>query len=221
MRIVKTQTSDGYHFSGLLSEAKDSKKIIIHIHGMAGSIVLEEYYEYMHDYYPKNGYSFLAGEHRGTGTMTGFIHEPEDIMGGNAFEKFEDCIYDIQAWVDLAKENGYEEIWLQGHSLGPSKIAYYINQKGDESIKGLIFLSPADMIGLVHDEAGQKDHDILLPEAKKLVNDGRGQTILSHTLWEFDLLSAETYLSLFGDNAKTGIFNYANDSFLSNNRDKR
>ena len=95
MKIVKTKTSDGYHFKGLLSEAENSKKIIINIHGMAGSVLLNEFYPPMHNKYPKAGYSFLACEHRGTGTITEFNHAPSiDGICGNAFEKFEDCIYD-------------------------------------------------------------------------------------------------------------------------------
>jgi pimeloyl-ACP methyl ester carboxylesterase len=212
MKIVTTKTSDGFNFKGLLSEAKDSKKIIIHIHGMAGSTLLNEYYINMHEYYPENGISFLAGENRGTGTITEFVRDSGDGMVGNAFEKFEDCIFDIQAWIDFAKSLGYEEIWLQGHSLGPSKIAYYISQKRDPAIKGLIFISPSDMIGLVHDSEGEKDHDIMLPEAKRLVSEGKGNSLIDHKLWGGELLSANTYLNFFDDGAKTAIFNYVNDA---------
>lgn len=44
MKIIKIKTSDGFNFKGLLSEAKGSKKIIIHIHGMAGSVLLNEFH---------------------------------------------------------------------------------------------------------------------------------------------------------------------------------
>jgi pimeloyl-ACP methyl ester carboxylesterase len=212
MKIVKTKTSDGFHFKGLLSEAKDSKKIIIHIHGMAGGVLLNEYYTDMHEYYPANGVSFLAGENRGTGTITEFVRDSSDGMVGNAFEKFENCVLDIQAWVDFARQLGYEGVWLQGHSLAPSKITYYINQTLDHGIKGLIFISPSDMLGLVHDSEGKKDHDIMLPEAKRLVSEGKGTRLIDHKLWGGDLLSANTYLNFFDEGANTGIFNYANDS---------
>lgn len=212
MQIVKSITSDGFQFNGLLSESRNSKKIIIHIHGMAGSILLEEYYPYMHEYYPENGYSFLAGEHRGTGMVTDFIKDDPDSIRGNAFERFEDCVYDIQAWIDFARNKGYEEIWLQAHSLGPSKISYFISQTKNHGIKGLIFISPADMLGLVHDIEGQKDHDKMLPEAKRLISEGKGNTLLEHKLWGNNILSAETYQNFFGENANDAIFNYANES---------
>jgi len=212
MKIIKTKTSDGFQFDGLLSEAETSEKIIIHIHGMAGSILLEEYYIHMHEYYPSNGYSFLAGEHRGTGMVTDFAKNDPDSIRGNAFEKFEDCVLDIQSWIDYAKSLGYEEIWLQGHSLGTSKVTYYVNQVKDHGVAGLILLSPSDMIGLVHDPEGQKDHDILFPEATKLVSEGKGQELLSRKLWGYNMLSASTYLNFFGDNARGAIFNYGDES---------
>lgn len=208
MRIVKTKTSDGFQFSGLFSEAKNSKKIIIHIHGMAGTPLINNYYQEMHDEYSKNGYSFLVGEHRGSGTATEFVTDDGVKVVGNAFEKFEDCVFDIQAWVKFAIKKGYREIWIQSHSLGPSKVAYYMNTEKPKNIKGLIWLSPSDMIGLVHDPEGEKDHKRLLPEAKKLVKQNKGKNILSHGLWGSVLLSANTYLNFFGKKTKTAIFNY-------------
>lgn len=208
MKIVRTKTSDGFQLSALFSEAKNSKKAIIHIHGMAETPMINNYYQAMHDGYSKAGYSFLVAEHRGTGTATEFNTDDGIKIVGNAYEKFEDCVFDIQAWIDFISRKGYEEIWIQSHSLGPSKVAYYVNTKKPKNITGLIFLSPADMIGLVHCPDGIKDHKKLLPEAKKLVGQHKGNIILSHKLWGAEILSASTYLNLFGNGAKTAIFNY-------------
>lgn len=122
-------------------------------------------------------------------------------------------VYDIEAWVKKAQELGYTTIWLQGHSLGCSKIVYYLDQKDSRDIDGIILLSPADMIGLVHDPVGQKDHDVLYPEAKELVRTGKGEQLLSHLLWESIKLSATTYLNMFDDNSNSKIFCYADPKF--------
>lgn len=215
MKIIETKTSDGITFNGLFSEpTSKSKKIIIHIHGMAGSVLLEKYYPIMHEQYPQSGFAFLVGENRGTGTMTEFVSDDTSgfILAGNALEKFEDCIYDIQGWIDYALSLGYEEIWLQSHSLGTSKVAYYMDKVKLTNIAGLIFLSPADMIGLVHDALGQKDHDILLPEANKLVSEEKGNQLLTNKLWGAEYLSAGTYLNMFDKNANTAIFNYGDEN---------
>lgn len=213
MQIVQTRTASGLRYHGLLSEPADStKKIIIHIHGMAGTLFQENYYPTMHSYYPTHGISFLTVEHRGTGTITEFDLNGGTKVIGNAYELFEDCIEDIKAWVDYAASLGYSEIWLQGHSLGTSKVAYYTKQTKDERIAGLILLSPSDMVGLVHDELGQKDHDLLYPEAKQLVQSGKGDALLSNKLWGSVTISAQTYLNFFEDSSQDAIFNYANES---------
>ena len=209
MKFIKTKTSDGITFHGLFSESNTKDKIIINVFGMAGNIYLNSYYPFMHEEYPKNGISFLAGENRGNNTITLFEKDGNYINVGNAFEKFEDCVLDIEAWVKFAKELGYKDIWLQGHSLGTSKIAYYLNHT-NSNIRGIILLSPSDMIGLVHDEEGIKDHNKLYPEALKLKEEGKANQLLSNTLWGTELLSANTYLNFFSDKSNTAIFNYLN-----------
>lgn len=212
MKIVTTKSTDGIEYKGLLTEASVAKGIIIHIHGMSGSIVLNDYYQPMHNKYSEAGWSFLVGEHRGTGSITQFNSDNEILNLGNTFEIFDDCVHDIQGWINFAKSLGYKRIWLQAHSLGPSKIAYYMNQSKTKDIEGLIWISPSDMIGLVHDPVGIIDHNKLLQEAEELVEQGKQQQILSNYLWDKLLLSAETYLKFFGEGANDAVFNYGDSS---------
>lgn len=212
MKIVKTTTSDGIIFSGLLSVPKNgSKKIIIHIHGMAGNPIINSFYQPMHDYYTKNGFAFLAGENRGMGTLSELVIEGGVKMLGNAIEKFEDCVMDIDAWVSFAKSKGYDEIWLQGHSLGPSKIAYYMFTQKPKNIKGLILISPSDMTGWVNVESMAGEHKIMLEKAKQLMAEGKENTLIDRSFWGNELMSSGTYLNFFDENTKTAIFNFGNE----------
>jgi hypothetical protein len=213
MKIVETKTSKGITYKGLLSvPEKNSNKIIIHVHGMGGSIIYNDFYVSMHEKYPQNAYSFLVGENRGSEIIKGFKRGDESVLLGNAFERFEDCVEDIQAWINFAVERGYEEIWLQAHSLGPSKVAYYLNQKNPKNIKGVIWLSPSDIIGLVRYSEMINEHKKLMKEAKELINRGKGNELLSDKLWGEYLLSAKTYIDFFEETANTAIFNYRDNS---------
>lgn len=201
MHNVATNTKNGITYRGCLSESVyASERVIIHIHGMASSYTDHNLYPVMHDYYPSRGVSFLVVEHSGSGPA------------GTAREKFENCVGDIQTWVDFVTEHGYKEVWLQSHSLGTPKVAYYMDQAKPKNIAGLIFLSPSEMIGLVHDPVGQIDYDHMYPEAVKLVSEGKHDEILKHKLWESVELSAGTFLNFFGDGANTAVFNYADPS---------
>lgn len=199
MKKVQTKKMHNKYFHGLISQPENSikSKIIIHIHGLAGSYVEHNLYRDMHSYYPANGICFLAVEHSGSGEKAASV------------ERFEDCVDDIFAWVKYAKNLGYSEIWLQSHSLGTPKAAYYMNQVAQNDVTGLIFLSPSEMIGLVHDPVGQLDYDVIYPEAMQLIQGGKPNQILSHKLWGTVKLSAGTFLNLFENNSNTAVFNYA------------
>jgi hypothetical protein len=209
MKIVSATTKDGLEYKGLFSEPnKSTETIVVHIHGMAGDFYTNNFYPYMHDSYPKSGVAFLAGENRGTHGIVQFNSVDGIRTAGNIFETFEETITDIEAWVQTAKDMGYTRIWLQSHSLGTSKTAYYMTHNPAPEIVGNIWLSPSDMIGLVHDQEGYKDHKILYPEAKKLIESNKESKILSKPLWGEYLLSAGTYLNFFEKTANTAIFNY-------------
>ncbi len=209
MKLVSTTTSDGLTLNGLLSApVQKTDTIIIHTHGMSGDFYLNSFYPDMYEKYSAHNIAFLAGENRGTHTIKEFNTESGVKYYGNAYEVFEDCVYDIQAWIDLAKSQGYKNIWLQGHSLGTSKIVYYLSNIKAAPIAGIILISPSDMIGLVHDPICQKDIQVLYPEAKELVSTGIPDQLLSHFLWEEVSLSAKTFLNFFQEPTNLAIFNY-------------
>lgn len=212
--FIKTTTADGLQFTGLLTVPnQQTQKLILHVHGMSGDIYINSFYPAMHDKYPANGYAFLAVEHRGTHSVTQFNHSSGEIINiGNSYEIFEDSVLDIQAWVDKAVELGYEEIWLQGHSLGPSKLAYYIHKKNPQNIKGLILISPSDMLGWVLDDSKTDLHNKLLAEATQLVAQGKPRQLVSQELNGY-LLSAGTYLNFFSPSSSLAIFNYLKPEF--------
>ena len=86
-----------------------------------------------------------------------------------------------------------------------------MNIARDNPIQGLIWLSPSDMIGLVNDPEGKKDHEICINEARYLIDIGEESKILSHDLWGCMRLSASTYNNFFGEDANTAIFNYGDN----------
>ena len=215
MKIVKTKTGDGLFLNGLLSDAiNKNNRIIIHVHGMAGSIMAEDYFPAMHKLFPRNGVGFLAGENRGLGTITGFNTDGERDMEivGNAFERFEDCLIDIQAWVDYALGLGYSEIWLFGHSLGCSKIAYFLYKCKHDNITGIILLSPADMIGLTREPSEKENIEAILEEANNNMAIGKDKRLLENKLWGSEILSAGTALNFFRTNTNLAVFNFFDDS---------
>jgi len=148
---VRVITEDRLIMEGLLYKSdKKSKNIVINVHGTAGNFYTTNFIDEMAKKYTDSSIDFMPMNNRGHD----YISEIQKSDGkgskliGYTYEKFTDCVYDIKAYVDFAVRKGYKNIILQGHSLGAVKCAYYMASKTDNRVKGLIFASPPDMIGL-------------------------------------------------------------------------
>ncbi|MDE1865681.1 MAG: alpha/beta hydrolase [Candidatus Micrarchaeota archaeon] len=210
MEFIRVTTSDNLILQGLFSEPKASTdSVILHIHGMSGNFWENGFIKTMLSEYPKNGVAFLTVETRGSEVIRFFGKTDGNFVKiGNAYEIFEECTKDIQAWIDLLSKNGYKRIYLQGHSLGCSKIAYYQSTKNDRRVKALLFISAADMLGLVLNPRDLPLHTRHIAESENLVGKGKGGELLPDALWATNQVSAKTYLNFFSKTAKTAIFNY-------------
>ena len=74
---------------------------------------------------------------------------------GGGFEKFEDCVLDIAAWLDFLSARGIKRVILQGHSLS-QKILYYQHTKHDPRVIGQIHLSPQNDAGVMKSILGDE-----------------------------------------------------------------
>ena len=76
----------------------------------------------------------------------------EKLLGGTSYEDVLEGYEDIVGAILKLKEIGYKEVYLQGHSLGCTKIVYTYNELKEEEeedilkcIKGVILLSLVDI----------------------------------------------------------------------------
>lgn len=188
-----------------MSGPEDSDTVIIHLHGMQGNFFQNSFVQQMLSDYPGNGLAFMTVEQRGAEAVRIFPRNDEMVKMGNAFELFEDCLKDIQAWIDFAVEQGYENIVLQGHSLATMKIAYYIAEK-EHRVDAAVLISPSDMRGLAVEDI--EGHGELMDRARRLEENGKEDEIVVEDLWGWGYLSAKTFINFFGEDTNTSVFNY-------------
>ena len=212
MEFVETKTEDNLILQGLLSETnKKTDSVVLHIHGMSGNFWENYFVKTILKEYPKNNLSFLTVETRGSELLRWFSTADGDKrLIGNSYEIFEECLFDIEAWINFLKSNGYKNIYLQGHSLGCSKITYYQKIKNNSLIKSLIFISPADMMGLLVEKSYKQEYEKFLKEAKELTKKGKENELLSGIHWTFARQSAKSFLNFSFENNNLAIFNYYN-----------
>ena len=206
----RIRTSDNLELVGLLYEPEsETKKILVHVHGMAGNFYENKFLDNIAETLTANGIAFFAFNNRGCEYIKDLIKIEGDTRNivciGNMYEKFEDSLLDIQAGIDFADSRGYTEIHLSGHSLGGPKIAYYASETKDSKLKSIIFLSPADMVGLAKtDEYIDRD----VSTAQQMISEGRGDEVMPFKVWGESYLTANTYMSIGHESSKVDIFSF-------------
>lgn len=208
--LHKMYSEDGYELDGILFEPiKQSKKIIIHVHGKEGHFIQNHFVTTMGNIYPAHGYSFLTFNNRGHDyiadlikkTSTGFIWE----QGGSTFDILENSIKDIRAVVDYCLNLGYSEIILQGHSLGPHKICYYIANTPHTPVSRLILITTADV--LYQFDSSVPDWEKYSLVAKRMIDEGKGHVLMPIFLWSNCPISAATFWNYTNPHSNCFVFN--------------
>lgn len=208
--VHKAYSTDGIELDSILySPTSPTKKIIIHVHGKEGHFIQNHFVTSMGAAYPQVGYAFLTFNNRGHDYMadllkkssTGFTWE----QGGSMFDILEHAKYDIEGIIEYVRSLGYEEILLQGHSLGPHKICYYITHTEHHAVSKLIFLTTADV---------QYQFDSSVPEwqkytliAKRMIDEGKGKDIMPIRLWSNCPISAATFWNYTNPDTNCFVFN--------------
>lgn len=155
MEQINFLATDGVELTGFLHKTRENtKKIILAVHGMSSNcfkerdtIIAKKANEANIDYFCFNN--------RGS-ELCKYINKKIDgkkakTLGGTSYEDVLDGYEDIVGAILKLKELEYEDIYIQGHSLGSTKTVYtYHELKEDEdellkNIKGIILLSLIDI----------------------------------------------------------------------------
>lgn len=210
-KILKTQTDDGYELDAVLVEPKiPTKKVIIHFHGKEGDFLQNHFIYTMAKEYPKEGFAFMTASHRGRSYIADILRKStagyQYTQMGSAFDIFEDCVHDIDAWVELLIELGYKKIILHQHST-PQKILWYTYRKKPKSVSVLILLSPADWVYLFEKYVPNYQKNLEL--AEKMVKSGKGEELMPVNLWSNCPVSAKTFYNWGHKGSNFQVFNFS------------
>lgn len=194
--IVKVKTPDDFTLFGFLAEANEKDTILINIHGTGSCFYAEEFEGEFIERLPKLGVSILFTNNRGNYTLESWQ------ATGCAREKFEDCLIDIDTWIQFTLDKGYTKIILQGHSLGTEKVTYYMEKgKHKDKIIAVILLGFADSFGCQMKFLETQKVDPMI-NALELIKYGRGiELITSIHLCHAGVLpkTANSYVNCFSE----------------------
>lgn len=156
MRLINFLATDGIQLNGLLYESPNTtKRIILAVHGMSSNC-FKKRDEVISKKANEANIDYFCFNNRGS-ELVKYIKKETDgklikSLGGMSFENVLEGYEDIVGAILKLKELGYKEIYLQGHSLGCTKIVYTYNRLKKENrrnilenIKAIILLSLVDI----------------------------------------------------------------------------
>lgn len=198
--LVEVKTKDGLILNGLINESPNSDTILINLHGTGSNFYEEPFIKNLFLELPLIKISFLSTNNRGNSILGNSWQRT-----GSALEKFEDCLLDIDAWIEFCFSKGYKKIILQGHSLGTEKIVYYMNKgKHKSNVISVILLGFSDSYGCEMNFLGKRKEQFF-KEARELMKSGKSDYLLTTDLKSHAGIlpkSADSFLSQFSDNSE-------------------
>ena len=155
MEVIYFLATDGIKLDGLLYRSKNKiEDIILSIHGMATNC-MKKRETTMAKFANENNIDYFCFNNRGSElvkyTRRYTEGKREKTLGGTSYEDVLEGYEDITGAIIKLKELGYKNIYLQGHSLGCTKIVYTYHELKDEqddmlnNIKGIILNSLIDV----------------------------------------------------------------------------
>lgn len=206
-QMISFSTEDKLILEGcVFGQSIKKDACIVHVHGLAGNFYHSNLISPMSQAYSAAGYDLITFNNRGAEHIKKFnkTYGSKELIG-YTFENFTDCLYDIEAAVQYARQR-YSKVILQGHSSGCQKIIYSLSRK-KLAVDAVILISPCDDMGLSYQHYGKDRFKEMIEFAKDYK-----ETLLPLDFF-FDIpISTKTFLSHFGENNKFDVFHYYDDS---------
>ncbi len=224
MELINFMATDGVNLEGIIYKASSniSEKIILSVHGMTSNCFKKRDIEIAKKANEK-GIDYFAFNNRGSEIVKYIEKEtegqPAKELAGTAYEDVLEGYEDIVGAIIKLKELGYKNIYLQGHSLGCTKIVYTYNEliNNDETeilenIKGVILLSLVDipMALKVYLRDNFKQY---LDYAEKLEHENKIYEMMPRESF-IHPISVKSFLRYARDNKDIDFANYGKDNEL-------
>lgn len=211
-QLVKTVTSDGLELAGFWMDNK-SEMAIFHSHGTSGDFYTHQFLETETEQLSTQKISFLTTNNRGHDVIADIRKhvggKVEWVQGGGAFEKFEDCVLDISAWLDFLTSRGVKKVILQAHSL-TQKILYYQSLKKDPRVIAQIHLSPCNDAGYMYYLLGEKKYKETNAMIASFIAEGKTGDLLPKELAVVCPMGPVAYAGYLTEEGVGNLFPYHN-----------
>jgi len=143
MKIIEVETKRGDSLFGCWYGEQFRDTCVIITNGTGGNIFENKFLRVIGEQLEKEGISYVCAHNSGAFQIIN-LPSKSNTRSGLTFEMFDNCVEDLQAYVDFAKSQGYKKIVLGGHSYGCNKVVYYLSQTKNCGVDSFILISPTD-----------------------------------------------------------------------------
>lgn len=222
MEVIYFLATDGIKLDGLLFTSKNkTEDVILSIHGM-GSNCMKKRETTMAKIANENNIDYFCFNNRGSElvkyTRKYTEGKREKKLGGTSFEDVLEGYEDITGAIIKLEELGYKNIYLQGHSLGCTKIVYTYNELKDEQdemlkyIKGIILNSLIDIPRAIQIYLGENFEKYLQYAEEKEKNEQLNELMPEEAF--IHPISVKTFLRYIRDYKDINFANFGEDKEL-------
>ena len=185
VRALRFEATDGAPLAGLLYEPKRrTTRAAIWLHGTGGASVFESKRTYLlADSFTRAGMAWFPFNNRGAQ----IVRRLGPDLGGMAFEKIRECVFDIDGVVRELNRRGYRDLTLIGHSTGANKIAVYDHYKPRNRVKRYVLLAGGDDTGLMYQRLGRRRYLAGLEKARQRIHERRSHEFVPSSLSELPM----------------------------------
>lgn len=202
MDIIRAITKRGLELRGALYKSDLKNTVLIMLTGICSNVFQNDLLDATGKLLSQNGITVIIGHAHDS--FSCFAYTDHSIGKQKHTGVFNDdfsMVYeDVETWVLKAKEIGYKNIILAGHSLGSNKIINYLGNTKDDYVNYFIVSCPID---IMHWWEVMPNINICFDMAKKWVEEDRGDDILPFLFGGFSPMTANTVLGFYNaDNLK-------------------
>jgi len=177
--LVYARTDDGIVDAGAVFTPRgsvDKRIAVIWIHGNGVNFYYPSYVKLAREL-AQRGLTTIVGNTRmhDLGNIEAF-RETANVRGGSYWGITTDQVRDVGAWVQLAKDRGFDRVVLVGHSAGATAVQIYTERTQDSRVAGMVLAS-----GRFRPASGPIVDSARLARAKQLVADGHGEDPVPRT----------------------------------------
>ncbi len=196
MEIIRVNTPRGLELKGAMWGDNSMDTVVIIMSGICSNVFQNDLLVAAGELLSANNIACIAGHAMDAFSFIAYsdFSTGKQKHAGVVNDDFSLVYEDTEAYVKYAKELGFKNIVLAGHSLGSNKIINYLGNTDDNLVDYFIVSAPVDLAYWFTVMPGVQE---CIKLAEKFVSEGRGKDILPILFGGFSPMCANTVLGFY------------------------